>query len=312
MFEGISVVVPVYNEAEILTEAVGEILGALDRLPEGFELILIDDGSGDHTWHLIGRLAEADTRVRGVRLSRHFGKEQAICAGLDRARGPAVVVMDCDLQHPPYLIEEMVRVWRDKRVGIVEGVTQGHGRQPWLKGLGRRLFYAVMKHLSGYDLRGTSDFKLLDRRVVEALKSMAERQPFFRGMVAWVGFEKATVPFQVGERRVGSTKWPMTELAKYGMSNVFVFSALPLRIVNYIALVFVGFAVLLSALALYRYVAGEAFVGFTTVIILLLIIGSAILLGLGIIGEYVAKIHEEVKQRPRYLVADDWRCPPKA
>lgn len=302
---GLSVVVPMYNEAAIVEHSVATILKELRALGVPFELILVDDGSRDATWERIEALAAREREVRGARLSRNFGKERAICAAIDLANGEAVVVMDGDLQHPPELIPEMLGIWRAGSADIVRAVKSDRGRESWLYRRMSHLFYASMAFLSGYDLENASDFMLLDRKVVRSLKRMPEQFPFFRGMVAWIGYRQAEVRFAVPERPGGGSRWSGRRLVAYALSNMLSFSAFPLRVVNYLAAAFFLLAIAIGGISLHRWANGTAVEGFTTVIILLLIIGSGILGGLGIIGEYVAKIHDEVKQRPRYLISEE-------
>lgn len=301
----LSIVIPVFNEAEILEESVGIVLGHASALGVPFELILVDDGSRDATWEIVQRLVAAQDRVRGAKLSRNFGKERAICAGLELARGRAVVVMDGDLQHPPEQLAPMLAQWREGKADIVRAVKLHRGKESRVYRWMSRLFYAAMAFLSGYDLEGASDFVLLDRKVVRVITGMSEQFPFFRGTVAWLGYRQAEVPFSVPDRLGGASRWSARSLVGYALSNMLAFSALPLRLVNYIGGGFLVLAVALGALTLYRWFSGSALEGFTTVIILLLVVGGAILVGLGIVGEYVGKIHEEVKRRPRYLIAEE-------
>ena len=300
----LSIVIPVYNESEIISDSIDTIRKEASATGATLEIIIIDDGSLDDTWTVIRQLARDGNDVHGIKLSRNFGKERAICAGLEHACGDATIVMDADLQHPPEMIQSMVRIWKETNSNIVHAVKCDRGKEHWFNNYSSRMFYSAMKFLSGYDLEGASDYKLLDRKVVRALRQMPEQYPFFRGMVAWSGYQHEIVRFVVPERHGGGSKWSRKMLFSYGLSNLLSFSAFPLRIVNYLAIVFFIFAIFLGMQSLYHYYTGSAFVGFTTVIILLLIIGSGIFMGLGIIGEYVAKIHEEVKQRPRYFVED--------
>ncbi|MBL7134041.1 MAG: glycosyltransferase family 2 protein, partial [Phycisphaerae bacterium] len=242
--------------------------------------------------------------LRGIRLSRNFGKEAAICAGMEAAGGRAVVVMDGDLQHPPLLVPEMVRLWRETDVDIVEAVKSSRGREPVAAKLGGRLFYRLLKRLSGFDLAGASDFKLMDRCVCQAYLRMGERALFFRGMVAWLGFKRATVYFDVARRVGGRSKWKFANLFGLATTGLTAFSSSALRVVNLLGAVFFLLAIVLGTRALWVYFKGGAASGITTVVILQLIIGSFLLFGLGVIGEYIARIYDEVKARPRYVVSE--------
>jgi len=301
----LSVVVPLYNEGGNLPELVLQLDDALASLDDDWEMILVDDGSPDDTWEAIRKAAMGNRHIKGIRLSRNFGKEQALCAGLERAAGKAVVVMDGDLQHPPALIPEMVGLWRESNADIVEAVKEDRGDESLKNRLGSRLFYLILNTLAGYNLKNGSDFKLLDRRVVEAWLSMGERNLFFRGMVAWLGFERREVPFRVPNRIAGSSGFSIFRLIKLAVTAVTSFSSASLHIVTLVGGVFLLFAVVLGVQTLVNKLSGGAVSGFTTVILLQLIVGSMLMISLGIIGEYIARIFEEVKRRPRYLVRDE-------
>ncbi len=300
----LSVVVPVYGEAAGLQSFVAELATVLDGLEDPYELVIVDDGSADGTWSVLAELASSYPRLNALRLSRNFGKEAALSAGLNAARGEAVVVMDGDLQHPPALIPEMVRLWSEADIDVVEAVKERRGSESVWSRWRAGLFYGLLDRLSGYDLRGASDFKLMDRRVVEAWQSMGERALFFRGMIAWLGFRHAQVRFTVPARHSGRSKWKLVTLVRLATNAVTSFSSFPLQFVTVAGLVFLGFSVVLGAQTLYEKFVGHAVDGFTTVILLLLIVGSLLMLSLGIIGSYIARIYEEVKGRPRYVVAD--------
>lgn len=300
----VSVVVPVYREADVLPEVLGALREAIDSLGATCEIIVIDDGSTDDTWSVIQDQGANHPMLRGIRLSRNFGKEAAICAGMETARGKAVIVMDGDLQHPPSMIPEMVQLWRQTDVDIVEGVKHGRPRESVAAGLGSRLFYRLLRRLSGFDLAGASDFKLMDRRVCRAYLRMGERALFFRGMVTWLGFKRARVYFDVAKRVGGRSKWKFTSLFELATTGLTAFSSSALRVVNLLGAVFFLLAVVLGTRALWVYFTGKPASGITTVIILQLIIGSFLLFGLGVIGEYIARIYEEVKARPRYIISE--------
>jgi polyisoprenyl-phosphate glycosyltransferase len=300
----LSVVIPLYREASHLSTTLAEIVGALDRLDTAYELILIEDGSPDGTWALITEFCRRHPRARGLRLSRNFGKEAALAAGLERACGQAVLLMDGDLQHPPALIAAMLQHWRDG-ADVVEGVKQRRQGDSASQRWRAELFYRLFSWLSGYELGGASDFKLMDRRVLEAWRRMGERNLFFRGMHAWLGFKRVQLAFQVPPRTGGESAWGVLELVRLAMVAVTSFSSAPLQLISLAGIAFAAFAVLLGAQTLYLKFSGVGVTGFTTVILLLLTIGSAMMLGLGIIGTYIARIYEEVKARPRYIVAEE-------
>jgi len=300
----LSIVVPVYCESACLEESLMTIAREARSLREPFEIVVVDDGSTDDTWAILRKVCNVLPMIRGIRLSRNFGKEAAIAAGLEAAIGSAVIVMDADLQHPPELIPEMVRRWRESDADIIDGVKTYPRQESLMKRLRTRLFYSLLTRLSGYELTGASDYKLLDRRVVDAWSDLQERDMFFRGMTAWLGFRHSKIAFTVSERAGGSSKWSLFHLSRLAVTAVTAFSALPLHLITVAGIAFFVFAVGLAAQTLFNWIRGVAVTGFTTVILLLLIIGSGIMIGLGIVGEYIYRIYNEVKRRPRYLVSD--------
>jgi glycosyltransferase involved in cell wall biosynthesis len=300
----ISIVIPLYNEGSQLSALLSDLKAALDEAACRFEIILVDDGSSDDTWETIKQQAQTFPCLRAVRLSRNFGKELALCAGLERACGDAVIVMDGDGQHPPSLLPVMVETWRDSGADIVQAVKVKRGRESVSSKLGALLFYLILNKLSGFELKGASDYKLINRKVVDTWLAMRERNVFFRGMTAWMGFKTIQIPFEVGPRRAGKSGWSYLRRAKLALVGITTFSSFPLHLVTFAGVIFFVFAVGLGIETLYLKLAGRAFTGFTTVILLELIIASLLMISLGIIGEYLARIYEEVKGRPRYIITD--------
>jgi dolichol-phosphate mannosyltransferase len=300
----ISIIVPAFNEADVIENSIFEICKVVAKLTPNYEVILIDDGSIDNTWEKVGIIAASNRSVKALRFSRNFGKEHAIAAGLDYADSQVIILMDADLQHPPQLIPSMFNLWRMGNVDVVRAIKTHRGQESYVYKISSNLFYKVLKVLSGLDLKNASDFVLLDQKVVTVLRGFPETNPFFRGLIAWVGFRHACIPFEVSERIGGTTKWRRSDLISYAISNFLSFSSLPLRMVNYLAGIFFFFALVLGFYSIYRFFSNHAVEGFTTVIILLLLIGSCIMMGLGIIGEYISKIHTQTKSRPRYLTMD--------
>lgn len=300
----ISVVIPIYSEGSHLNMFLSDLKTALQRAGCPFELILVDDGSPDDTWERIKDEARTLPSLRAVRLSRNFGKELALCAGLERARGDAVVVMDGDGQHPPSLLPVMVEKWQASGADIVQAVKTRRGRESLFGKFGALLFYLILNKLSGFELKGASDFKLMNRKVVNAWLAMRERNVFFRGMTAWMGFSTVHIPFEVAARRTGKSGWSYFKRWKLALIGITTFSSFPLHLVTFAGVVFFIFAVGLGIQTLYLKLAGRAFTGFATVILLELIIGSLLMISLGIIGEYLARIYEEVKGRPRYVITE--------
>lgn len=285
-----------------------EVLARLDEvlleLNVAYEVVMVDDGSVDGTWACIEQLAQEHAHLVALRLSRNFGKEAALAAGLEVARGKAVVLLDGDLQHPPKLIKEMFARWQTGEVDLVEAIKEKRGREPFWMRLGAGLFYSFLTRLGGASLEGATDFKLLDRSVVDAWKQMGERNIFFRGMAAWLGFRRETVAFQVPERVGGVSRWSFWQLLRLAITGVTSFTSLPLHLTTIIGLLFFLFSLVLGSHTLYMKFSGQAVSGFATVILLLLIMGSCILVSIGIVGIYIARIYEEVKGRPRFLVAE--------
>jgi len=300
----LAVVIPVYNEAKQIRGNIGHIQKLLEQSNIVYSFILIDDGSSDNTWGELMHLTEAYPGIHAIRLSRNFGKEAALCAALEKADGDAFLIMDADLQHPPELIPEMERLWREEGYDVVEGVKESRGREPLPKRLGALIFYKFFKKSTGIDLDAASDFKLLDRKVMEAWRRMPEYNTFFRGMSAWLGFRRVQLPFVVQERKAGETKWSLWALVRLATHSITSYTSLPLYAVAGLGVALLICAIVLSIQTLLSKFLGSAQTGFTTVIILLLFIGSCIMMSLGIIGIYISRIYEETKRRPRYIIQE--------
>ena len=300
----LSIILPSYNEEKMIPIA-AQRLGAI-LIPENidYELVFVDDGSKDSTWQQIQDVAKSDSHVVGVHFSRNFGKEAAMFAGLEEAKGDCCVVIDCDLQHPPEKIVDMYRLW-EEGYEIVEGIKNSRGEESGLHKIFAGTFYKVISALVGFDMQNSSDFKLLDRKVINVLLDMPERKTFFRAMSFWVGYKSTQVVYDVAPRAIGTTKWSFVSLLRYAISNIVSFSTRPLNLVNYMGIIALLVGGILAIQTLIRWARGDALEGFTTVILLLLLIGGGILLGLGLIGNYIAAIYYEVKGRPRYLVRLD-------
>jgi len=300
----ISIVIPLYNEGSHVSALLSDLKAALQQIECSFEVILVDDGSPDDMWRKIKDEARTFPSLRAIRLSRNFGKELALCAGLERAGGDAVIVMDGDGQHPPSLVPVMVEKWQSSGADIVQGVKVRRGRESLTSKLGALSFYVILNKLSGFELKGASDFKLMDRKVADTWLKMRERNVFFRGMTAWMGFNTVQIPFEVVPRREGRSGWSYFKRWKLALIGITTFSSFPLHLVTFAGLIFLLFALGLGIQTLYLKLAGRALTGFATVILLELIIGSLLMISLGIIGEYLARIYEEVKGRPRYIVTE--------
>ena len=298
----LSIVIPAYNEEKMIWKTTEVVSGIMEREKIPFELVFVNDGSREQTWEMIEKAAEKNTHVTGIRFSRNFGKESAIFAGLANAEGDCIAVMDCDLQHPPETLVEMYRLW-EQGYEVVEGVKRSRGKESVLHRASAGMFYKIMSKAVQIDMSRASDFKLMDRKAVEALLSMPERNAFFRALSSWVGYRTTSVEFDVQERTEGESKWSTWSLIKYAVRNIVGFSSAPLQMITVAGVLTLFFAIVLGIQSLVKYFCGHALEGFTTVILLLLIIGSLIMLSLGIIGIYIAKIYEEVKGRPRYFIA---------
>lgn len=298
----LSVVLPAYNEQQNIAYTTEVLSGLFEQNGIDYELIFVSDGSSDATYEEIEKAAAANHRVKGAQFSRNFGKEAGIFAGLELSSGDAVVVMDCDLQHPPETILTMWQKWQEG-VEIVEGVKSDRGKESIFYRMSAGLFYKIMSRLIKMDMNASSDFKLLDRKVVNVLLSLPERNTFFRALTFWAGFRSETVEYEVQERRYGSSKWSLWSLMRYAISNATSFSTLPLQIVTFAGIASIFFSIALAVQTLVRFLMGASVEGFTTVILLILIIGGMIMLSLGIIGHYIARIYEEVKGRPRYIIS---------
>ena len=298
----LSIVLPAYNEEQNIGNTASVLSALLAENAIEYELIFISDGSRDGTYEEIVKVAREKPRVKGAEFSRNFGKEAGIFAGLELTEGDAVIVMDCDLQHPPSVIPEMWRLWQEG-VEVVEGIKTARGRESLGHKLSAGLFYKIMSCLIKMDMNASSDFKLLDRKVVDVLLALPERNTFFRALSFWAGFRTEAVHYEVQERQFGESKWSFLSLMRYAISNATSFSTLPLQLVTVMGLVSILFSVVLAVQTLVRFLMGTSVEGFTTVILLILIIGGFLMLSLGIIGHYIARIYEEVKGRPKYIIS---------
>lgn len=301
----LSVVLPAYNEEPSVARAADTITGILTRAGIDHELVFVDDGSRDGTWAMIQDQTARHPQVRGIQFSRNFGKEAAIFAGLAQSRGDCTVVMDCDLQHPPEKVLDMYRLWQEG-YQVVEGIKADRGKESPFHAFAAHSFYSIISSATGIDMSKASDFKLLDRRAVDTLLAMREKNAFFRALSSWIGFPTAQVEFEVQPRLEGESKWSLASLIRYAITNITSFSTAPLQVVTLLGIVVFVASVVLGIHSLWQKFTGQALEGFTTVILLQLLIGSILMICLGIIGYYIAKIYDEIKDRPRYIVAD--RC----
>jgi polyisoprenyl-phosphate glycosyltransferase len=295
-----SVVAPVYNEDATIEEFYARVCGALDALP--FELVLVDDGSSDGTPMKLEALAASDPRVRVVYLSRNFGHQTALTAGLDHARGDAVVMLDADLQDPPEVITTMLDHWR-AGCDVVYAVREQRDGESRFKLSTARWFYRLFDKLAQVELQQNSgDFRLLDRRPLDALLSMRERNRFLRGMTVWVGYTQAAVPYHRDSRYAGETKYTLPRMLRFSLDAISSFSHRPLQLATLLGFIISTLAFIAIPVVVVLRILGSYLPGFSAVTILILLLGGIELIAIGIIGEYVGRIYDEVKGRPLYLV----------
>ncbi len=304
----LSVICPVYNEETGLEALHRRISKVMDAIDLDWELILVDDGSSDQSAAIIQRLNTYDDRVQGIRLSRNFGFQVAVTAGLDAACGDAVILMDADLQDPPEVIPQMVTAWL-QGADVVYGVRTVRDGETWFKKASASAFYRVIHRITNVDIPvNTGDFRLMDRRVVDAIRQMPERHRFLRGMVSWVGYKQVGISYHREARYAGSTKFTLGKMIRFALDAITGFSYFPLQIASWL-----GFAMaLLSALAIIFVIGLRLFgtdaplSGQATTLIAVLFLGSIQLLCMGIIGEYLGRMYDEAKARPLYLIQDRW------
>lgn len=301
----LSVVVPAFNEEQGITAFLELLFGELHACCTRFEVWVIDDGSKDRTWK---QLADARARypeLHGLRFTRNFGKEAAILAGLRRAKGQAVVIMDADGQHPPSLLPRMLEPWRAGRARLVAAQKAARMSDSFATRTNAKFFNSLMHTLTGLDLTAASDYRLLDRRVVDALLAFPEKVRFFRGMTVWTGFASEYVSFDVAPRIAGASHWSGAQLAKLALTAISAYSAKPLGMILRLGLIGMAAAAVLLLQALYSWFTGVAVSGWTSLTVVVLFFGSANLLALGVLGVYLAQLFDEIKARPEYLIGDE-------
>ena len=301
----LSVIIPVHNESANIAPLCERLFPILNRITSAWEVIFIDDGSRDDTLAIIREFSQKEPRIGAVSFSRNFGKEIAIAAGLDHARGDAVVIMDADLQHPPEMIETFVERWREG-YDMVYGQRTDRSDETRVKRGFAQLFYRLFARFGEISLpEGAGDFRLIDRKGVEVLKTLGEKARFSKGLYAWIGFKGTGVPFVVEERRFGTSKWSFRKLFRFAFDGIAAFSTVPLRVWTYL-----GFLIsfLSIATALFFFVRtllfGTDLPGFPSLIVSIMFFSGIQLMSLGIIGEYVGRIFAEVKRRPLYVVSE--------
>jgi dolichol-phosphate mannosyltransferase len=300
-----SVIVPVHNEEESLSELHRRLVHVLDSVGDGWELIIVDDGSDDRSLEAMLELRAADPRVKVVRLSRNFGKEIAITAGLDLAAGDAVIVMDSDLQHPPEVVPELIARWREG-YEIVYGVMASRQGETWFKKRTSSLYYRLLGRLTDVEIpAAVGDFRLVDRKPLDAFLGLRERNRFVRGMFSWVGFRQIGVPYAAAPRYAGNTSFTLFRMIRLAKHGVLSFSTTPLRLVLTLGFVVSGLAIVETVFAIANRIGGYDVVpGWASTIIVASFLGGIQLIVLGVMGEYLGLIYEEVKRRPIYLVSE--------
>ncbi|GAB4420206.1 MAG: glycosyltransferase family 2 protein [Anaerolineae bacterium] len=309
----ISVVAPVYNEEPIIDELYRRLVEVLDSTGEPWELVMVNDGSYDGSAEKMRALVERDPRVRVVNFARNFGHQNAVTAGLDHARGDAVVIIDADLQDPPEVILQLLEKWREG-YQVVYAVRSERRGESWFKKFTAKLFYRLIYRITDVNIPvDTGDFRLMDRQVVDALNSMREHNRFIRGLTSWIGFRQTGVTYVRQERFAGQTKYPLRKMIRFALDAITGFSYFPLQVAIYASLVLALIAVLaIPVVALLRLSGSNIqFEGQATTLVVLLLVSSFQMFFFFILGQYVARIYDEVRQRPLYVVADVWERQPE-
>jgi glycosyltransferase involved in cell wall biosynthesis len=305
----ISIVAPVYNEEDVLPELARRVRAVMDDTGESWELVLVDDGSHDRSAQIIQELHEADPRVTGVSFSRNFGFQIAVTAGLDHAQGDAIILTDADLQDPPEVYPGMIAKWREG-YDVVYGIRASREGETWFKLVTAKLFYRLIYRITSVDIPlDTGDFRLIDRRVVNAIKRMPERNRFLRGMVPWVGFRQTGIEYERVARFAGESKFSsVSKMLPFAVDAVTSFSYFPLRIATYLGFIIavISMLAILSVVFLRLFGPDTPLLGQATTLVAVLFLGGVQLISLGIIGEYLGRIYDEVKGRPLYLVDKKW------
>lgn len=300
----LSVVVPCFNEEESLGELHRRLSRVLPRITDRYEIIFSNDGSNDQTWEVISSLAESDPHVRGIDLSRNFGHQLCLTAGLDHARGDAVVMMDADLQDPPELIAKMVKKWRSG-AEVVYAVRKGRDGESFFKLLTAKVFYRILRLVAGVNIPlDTGDFRLIDRRALDAVLDLRESNRFLRGMFCWIGFRQAPVYYQRKERYAGESKYPLAKMIRFAIDGITSFSSAPLKVAVWLGLLVAVISFIYGVDVFLQGMRGDTVPGWASTTVSVLFLGGVQLVTIGILGEYIGRIYSEVKKRPLYLVRE--------
>ncbi len=301
----ISVIVPVYNEEGNLEEFYRQLIAALRKIPYRFDVLFVDDGSRDASWSIISRLGQKDRAVRGIALSRNFGQQAALSAGLEHVQADAVIMMDADLQHPPELIAEMIKKW-EEGYDVVYTIREETKNISWIKKISSDFFYYLFGKLSGNHLpAGTADFRLISADVLRNLAGFRERTRFLRGLISWMGYRSAGIRYKAEARHSGRSQYSPFKMIKFAFSGISSFSTMPLYLAAVLGAVISFFSFVYALYAIYaRVVNNQVVPGWASILVSVLFLGGIQLLAIGILGEYLAKVYEEVKGRPLYIVRD--------
>lgn len=299
----LTIVLPAYNEASVIQKTASILATLMDQEDISYELIFVNDGSRDETWKEIIEAGHKDSFITGICFSRNFGKEAAIYAGLSKATGDVVAVMDCDLQHPPQALIKMYRLWQ-QGYEVVEGVKTDRGKESFLHKFSAFIFYKIMSTATGMDMTNMSDFKMIDRKVVDILCAMPERNTFFRATSFWVGFRTNRVYFDVQGRAAGTSKWSTKLLIKYALNNISAFTTVPLQLVTAVGIFTFLFWFIWGVWTIINCLNGIVFDKDMAIILILLFCSSIMMLSMGIIGYYLSKIYDEIKRRPKYIISE--------
>ena len=308
MKKTITIISPAYNEQDGIVSFLSCIDKIAFQLKNQFDIhvAVLNDGSRDSTSAIANNYCAQYFDLTVCNFTRNFGKEAAIVAGIERYRSDAYIIMDTDLQHPPELIPEMLALWQ-QGYKVIESVKIYRGKESLVYKLFSKLFYKSLHILSSLQLENHSDFKLLDNEIAEVIRQLPERHRFFRGIVEWLGYPSKQIPFHVPSRKNDSSSWSIWELSKYSINNISSFTSAPLHLVTLIGFLMLIVSGVLGSVAFYQWVVGVAVTGFTTVILLLLFIGSVLMVSLGLIGLYLSRIYDEIKARPLYIIKDEIR-----
>lgn len=300
----ISIIVPMYFEEEVAEECYNRLTTVAKENNLSYEIVFVNDGSTDATFEILKKIAQKDQRVKVISFSRNFGHQIAVTAGIDKASGDAIVIIDADLQDPPEVIPEMIKLWEDG-YDVVYGKRKKRDGESWFKLATAKAFYRMLDKMSNVKIpMDTGDFRLMDRRVVEALKQMPEQNRFLRGMSSWVGFNQTPLEYERKERFAGKTKYPLKKMIKFALDGIFSFSSKPIKMVEYIGsfIALIALSILVCLLVTTSIRPNSITIGWTLIITIIAFIGGVQLLSIGVVGEYIARIYDESKGRPLYII----------